>query len=101
MIFLSPRSSSIERIDSKTWRIQGTAPLDEVSKELGVLLPEEDYETFAGLVFGLLGNVPSDGSTPELEEYGLMIKVTEIKERRLESALVCLAEGEPPTTANN
>jgi putative hemolysin len=100
-ISIPEEAPPIERIDSKTWRIQGTAPLDEVSKELGVLLPEEDYETFAGLVFGLLGNVPSDGSTPELEEYGLMIKVTEIKERRLESALVCLAEGEPPTTANN
>lgn len=101
-ISIPEEAPPIERIDSKTWRIQGTAPLDEVSKELGVMLPEEEYETFAGLVFGLLGTVPSDGSTPELEEYGLIIKVTEIKERRLESALVCLAEAEPPTsTADN
>ncbi len=82
----------IERIDSKTWRIQGTAPLDDVSLRLGVLLPDQDYDTFGGMVFGLLGTVPSDGSTPELEEYGLVIKVTHVKERRLESAVVCLTD---------
>lgn len=82
----------IERLDSKTWRIQGIASLDEVSKQLGILLPEEDYDTFGGLVFGLLGAIPSDGSTPELEEYGLTIKIKEIKWRRLESALVCLSD---------
>ena len=82
----------IARIDSKTWRISGTAPLDEVSEQLGVELPEHDYETFGGLVFGLLGSVPDDGETPELEEFGLNIKVTKIKDRRLESAVVCLSE---------
>jgi len=71
-------------------------PLDEVSKQLGVLLPEEEYETFGGLVFGILGNIPPDGSTPELEEFGLKIKVIEIRERRLEQALVYLADAEEP-----
>jgi len=63
--------------------------------QLGVLLPDDDYDTFGGLVFGLLGAIPNDGSTPELEEFGLTIKVTEIKERRLESAVVCLSDAEP------
>jgi len=91
----------IERIDSKTWRIQGTAPLGEVSRQLGVLLPDDEYDTFGGLVFGLLGAVPSDGSTPELEEYGLIIKVTKIKERRLESAVVCLSDAETKSKSSN
>jgi len=91
----------IERIDSKTWRIRGTAPLDEVSRQLGVLLPENEYDTFGGLVFGILGAVPSDGSTPELEEYGLIIKVTKIKERRLESAVVCLSDAETKSKVSN
>jgi len=91
-ITIPAEAPPIERIDSKTWRIQGTAPLSEVSRQLGVLLPEDEYDTFGGLVFGILGSIPDDGSTPELEEYGLSIKVKEIKDRRLESAIVCLAE---------
>ena len=78
--------------DSQTWKIQGSTPLDLLSEQLGVKLPEDDYETFGGLVFGLLGTIPEDGSTPELEEYGLIIKVTEIREHRLVSALVCLEQ---------
>jgi putative hemolysin len=38
----------IERIDSQTWKILGLAPLDMVADQLGVKLPEEDYDTFGG-----------------------------------------------------
>lgn len=82
----------IERIDSKTWHIHGAAPLDKVSKQLGVLLPENEYDTFGGLVFGMLGTVPDDGTTPELEEFGLNIKVKTIKGHRLKSAIVYINE---------
>jgi len=82
----------IERIDSRTWKLQGSTPLKLVAKQLGVTLPVEDYDTFAGFVFGLLGFIPEDGSTPELEAYGLTIKVLEIKDHQLEKAVVCLEE---------
>lgn len=88
----------IQRIDSNTWMILGSAPLDDVIKQLDVTLPEEDYDTFGGFVFGILGTIPDDGATPEIEEYGLLIKVQSIKDHRLESALVCItekAEAEP------
>lgn len=78
----------IERIDSQTWKIQGSTPLDMVAKQLGVLLPDDDYDTFSGFVFGLLGFIPEDGSTPVLEEFGLTIKVTSIKDHHLERAIV-------------
>jgi len=78
----------IERIDSQTWKIQGAAPLDMVARQLGVLLPDDDYDTFSGFVFGLLGFIPEEGSTPELEEFGLTIKVTAIKDHHLERAIV-------------
>jgi Mg2+/Co2+ transporter CorC len=69
---------------------QYLATLKSVSEQLGVMLPEEDYDTFGGFVFGILGFIPEDGSTPELEGYGLIIKVIEIKEHQLEKAVVCL-----------
>jgi len=82
----------IENIDSATWLIQGTAPLDDVSVELGVKLPENEYDTFGGFVFGLLGTIPDDGSAPELEAYGMNIKVTNIHDHRIESAVVSITE---------
>jgi putative hemolysin len=82
----------IEAIDSQTWRIAGAAPLETVATHLRVNLPEDDYDTFGGFIFGLLGSIPEDGSTPELDEYGLHVKVIEIRNHRLENAIVCLLD---------
>ncbi|WP_242973886.1 hemolysin family protein [Clostridium thermosuccinogenes] len=83
---------TIERVDSHTWKVLGSPPLETVSECLGIALPLDDYDTFGGLVFGLLGYIPEDGSTPEIEEYGLLIKVLEIKEHQLEKAIIYLQQ---------
>ena len=36
----------------------------------------------------MLGYIPKSGSTPEVEGYGLTIKVLEIKDHQLEKAIV-------------
>lgn len=81
----------ITPIDSTTWKVHGSITLDQLSDTLNITLPTKDYDTFGGMVFGELGTVPDDGSTPELEVFGLSVKVLEIKEHRLEKALVCLS----------
>ena len=78
----------IEQLDSNTWKIHGSAPLDDVAETLGVDLPTEDFETFNGLVFGALGTIPDDGSSVEVETDGLVIKVTDIREHQVEGAIV-------------
>lgn len=87
-----PDEPPVERIDSKTWKVLGGASLDDVAKALKIELPVDTYDTFGGMVFGLLGFVPDDGETPELEALGLSVKVTEIKDHRLEKAVVCVLE---------
>ncbi|MDR2743510.1 MAG: hemolysin family protein [Treponema sp.] len=82
----------IEKTENRWWRIKGAAPLDKVEKTLGVGLPVDDYDTFGGYVFSLLGEIPEDGSTAELQDSGLVIMVEEVKERHLETAMVRLAE---------
>ncbi len=84
----------IQKLDSGTWRISGTAPLSDVAEQLHTDLPSEEYETFGGLVFGLYGSVPDDGTTFEIDIENLHIKVTEICDHRLEAAIVCLTEKE-------
>lgn len=84
----------IQQLDSGTWRINGAAPLTDVAEHLETELPTEEYETFGGLVFGLYGSVPDDGTTFEIDIENLHIKVTEIRDHRLETAIVCLIEKE-------
>jgi putative hemolysin len=80
----------IEKLESGEWRINGKAPLDKVAKALKLKLPVEDYDTFGGYVFSLLGEIPEDGQMLEAcdEDEGIHIHVEEIKERHLETALV-------------
>jgi putative hemolysin len=61
-----------------------------VARETGRPLPVEQYDTFAGFVFSLLGHIPADGQEAETEGFGLKIAVREIREHRLEEALVSL-----------
>ena len=82
----------IEAVDSGTWKIRGEAPLEEVAQVLGVTLPCEDFDTFNGLIFGAMATIPEDGATIEVETADLVIRVTEIRNHQVVSALVCLAE---------
>ena len=90
----------IEQLDESTWRILGTAPLDDVAEQLHVTLPTEEYDTFGGFVFGSYGSVPDDGTQFEIDACGLHIKVVEIAEHRVEQALVCPLRGEPEKPAD-
>ena len=80
----------IERIDAQTWLVSGAAPLDEVAEAVGAPLPLDEYETFAGMVFDMLGSIPEDGSTLDVEGYGLDIRIELIQDHRLEAAKVRL-----------
>ncbi len=86
------KEPEIEQIDSKTWKICGNVSLDEVSERLNIALPIEEYDTFGGFVFGSYGSIPDDGSEFEIDILSLHIKVIEIKEHRLEKAIVCINE---------
>jgi putative hemolysin len=82
---------AIESLGPGSWRINGTLSLDRLARETGRTLPVDQYDTFAGFVFSVLGRVPPDGEQPEIEDSGLKIHVIRIKDRRLEEALVSLA----------
>ena len=91
---IPPEQPLIKKISPEVWIINGAVSLDKAARELNVALPVERYDTFAGFVFSLLGQVPEDGSTMELEEHGLKIKILEVRDHRLEKALVTVTESE-------
>ena len=52
---------TVERVDEDTIRIDGTFTIDDFNEQFDVDLPDEDYHTVAGFVFGALGRAPEPG----------------------------------------
>jgi CBS domain containing-hemolysin-like protein len=73
---------SVERVDDKTVRIDGTFPIDDFNEQFERELPAEDYHTVAGFVFGLLGRAPE--AEDEVEYDGARFKVLQVEGSRIE-----------------
>lgn len=78
----------IEKLDQNTWQVNGSITLEELSKELGVVLKDEEYETLNGLIFDVAGTIPEEGEDIELPDAGISIKVLRIENRQIEKALI-------------
>jgi putative hemolysin len=90
--------SEIVQLEDNLWRCAGTVGLDTLSETLGVELPlDEEYDTLSGMVFNCFTTIPEDGSTPEVDLNGLHIKVEEVSEHRIETALVSKIQPTPET----
>ena len=74
--------------EEANWKILGSASLEKVAEALDVTFETEDCDTFGGYILGLLGEIPDDGSTLDLETDDLTIKVESVSEHRIESTLV-------------
>ena len=78
--------------EERQWKIIGSASLEKVATELGVTFEAEDCDTFGGYIFGLLGEIPDDGSQLDLETDDLLIKVESVVDHRIESTTVTVKE---------
>ena len=75
-----------EAIDENTFQVEGGMAIDEINQELGVNLPEGEFETVAGFVLDVLGRIPDEG---EQFEYGdLKLEVTQMKDLKIETIKV-------------
>lgn len=91
-----PSCPDIEKVSRSVWRIKGAASVDEVSKCLGVLLLDDECDTFGGFVLSLMGSIPENKTNVKLEYGNLKIKVIGAKGHRIEDTLVRVDEGKTP-----
>jgi len=73
---------SVERVDENTIRIDGTFPIDDFNEQFGVEMPQEDYHTVAGFVFGELGRAAEKGD--EVVHDGMRFQVLDVDGPRIE-----------------
>ena len=75
-----------EIIDEYTFHIDGSMRIEEANEEMGLQLPEGDYETVAGFVLHLLGHIPKTGE--QLRYKGLKLTITEMHGMKVEKILL-------------
>jgi putative hemolysin len=83
---------SVERIDDRHIRIHGTFTIDDFNEQFETDLPQEDYHTVAGFVFGELGRAPEPRD--EVVHNGLRFEVVEVDGQRIERLEVEFLEAE-------
>lgn len=83
-----------EQLDENKWAVRGSLPLDELCENLGITLEEGDFDTFGGLVFDAYGFFPEDGSRFEIDIAPMHIKVVDIREHRIERAIITIEKKE-------
>ena len=81
---------SVEQVDERTIRIDGPFPIDDFNEQFRTELPQEDYHTIAGFVFGELGRAPEEGDV--VDHDGIEFKVLEIEGSRIERLEVVFPE---------
>ncbi len=75
-----------EAINEYTFQIDGGMRIEEANEEMGLELPEGDYETVAGFILNLLGHIPKTGE--QLRYKGLKIVITKMRGVKIEEILL-------------
>jgi putative hemolysin len=77
---------TVERVDNDTIRIDGTFPIDDFNEQFKCDLPDDDFHTVAGFVFGLLGRTAEPGD--EVSHDGLAFHVDSVVGQRIDRLTV-------------
>jgi CBS domain containing-hemolysin-like protein len=76
----------VEPVDEWTYRVNGRMSIDDVNDLLDVELPHDEWDTVAGLMYGLLGAVPTQGETVVFDH--LTFTAEKVQGRRIAKVLI-------------
>lgn len=76
----------IEKIDEKTFRISGKSPIDLVSEELAIKIPQGDYDTIAGYMLFLFEKIPQEGE--HVKKGKNVFRIEKLVSRRIKSIIL-------------
>jgi CBS domain containing-hemolysin-like protein len=80
----------VEQIGEDSYRVDGMFAIDEFNDRFGTMLPDEDFHTVAGFVFGQLGRAPEPGD--DVSYDGMRFDVLEVEGNRIEKIAVTFEE---------
>jgi len=77
---------TVEQVDQDTVRIDGTFTIDDFNEQFQADLPDEDYHTVGGFVFGALGRPATPGD--EVQYDGVVFRVDAVEGQRIDRLTV-------------
>jgi putative hemolysin len=76
-----------QKVDSKTYRVQGKADIEEVNEKLKVnFKTEAEFDTLSGYILNKLGRIPLEGEEIELDKGKIIVK--KIKGNRIVEVII-------------
>ena len=88
---------AVEPLPGGDVRVNARMPIDEVNELLDAELPEGDWDTVGGLVFNLLGHVPTEGETVDVD--GHRLRAEKVQGRRIGRVRISKPRRRRATTA--
>jgi len=76
----------VAEVGPGVYRVDGKVGIDEVNELLDVELPDEEWDTVGGLMMGLLGEIPREGT--EVPFQNLTFKAERVNGRRIAKILI-------------
>jgi len=73
-------------LEDGRYRVDGRVAVDDLNELLDTQLPNEEWDTVAGLMYGLLGSVPTQGETVSFDD--LRFTAEKVQGRRIAKILV-------------
>ena len=77
---------TVEQVDEDTIRIDGTFTIDDFNEQFEIDLPDDDYHTVGGFVFGALGRPAEPGDA--VEHNGTTFQVDAVEGQRIDRLTV-------------
>ncbi len=87
----------IEHLRDGQYLVDGSTSVSDVNDELDISIPDEEWDSIGGFVFGTLEHVPVVGESIDYD--GWRFTVVEIKGRRIRKVRINLVDGVPHVEA--
>ncbi len=96
---LGAAEKEFELINEHTFQVDGGMRIEEANTEIGLGLPDGDYETVAGFILHLMGRIPKQGQ--QLKYHDLKIVITKMKGLKIEEVLITREKAQKDEPSKN
>ena len=91
----SDEEQLIQKMQDRTYLVEGSMKLSDINDELGTDLQSEDYDSIGGLIIEHLDRVPEDGAQI-VTDQGIQLQVQGVSQNRILKVIMELPEEKEP-----